>query len=85
MPTQSILEALAASGYGRLLFTAGAAGELAHTLTVLHFKPLKTETIPAFLRRLQQQAQPGDEIELVLDQGALQLARITRSAAAATR
>lgn len=84
MPLHTILELLAAhDGYGRIFLHADAAG-LSHAGSCLYLKPTANETIPAFLRRLTATIQAGDDIELAYERGALQLARITRPAAAAS-
>lgn len=81
----TIIELLAAhDGYGRIYFAVDLAGQVAHTSSCIYVQPQPSETIPAFLRRLQGQAQPGDAIELAYEKGHLRLARITRPAAAAT-
>jgi hypothetical protein len=85
MPLHTVLETLAThDGYGKIFFRADATGALAHTSSLIYLKPLAQETIPAFMRRLAAAVQPGDDIELVCERGALSLARITRPAAAAT-
>lgn len=84
MPIHTILEALAAgAGYGKIMLQACADGTAVHSATLLYFKPKSTETIPAFLRRLQQELLPGDEVEISFDQGSVQLARVRRPAAIA--
>ena len=84
MPLHTILEQLAAGdGYGKIYLRADAAG-LLHAGSCLYLKPSAGETIPAFLRRRTATVQAGDDIELAYERGMLQLARITRPAAAAT-
>ena len=84
MPLRVILNALAESdGFGKITLRADESGALAHAATILHIKPTQGETIPSFLRRIQTQVRPGDDIEIAYERGVLQLARITRTAAAA--
>lgn len=83
MPLRALIETLAdGDGYGKIMLTADATGALAHASTILYIRPKKGESLPAFLVRLQRQVQPGDQIELALDKSAVQLARLTRAAAA---
>lgn len=85
MPLHAILELLSThDGYGRIYFAVDPAGQVEHTSSCIYVQPQPSETIPAFLRRLQGQAHPGDAIELSYEKGQVRLARITRPAAAAT-
>jgi hypothetical protein len=77
----AILELLASSdGYGKIFLAVDDTGCVAHTSSCIYVKPTGGETIPAFLRRVQGQARPGDAIEMSYEHGKLQLARITRPA-----
>ena len=82
MPLSTILDLLASSdGYGKIFFAVSLTGQVEQRGSCLYVQPQPSETIPAFLRRLQGQARPGDAIELAYEKGALRLARITRPAA----
>lgn len=68
------------AGYGKILFQAGSNGKLTHLQSITTVQPHKGETQEAFIERVKTLLQPGDDVELACEAGAVKVVRITRPA-----